>query len=107
AAETHGGVGDGGLDQSAAAEVEAEDIVVNGAVDGIEVFGEGRDLAALGVEDHHADAISGLQFVQALASGIGHFLNHAAHAAADVEQKDEVDRLLFGGELQDGLLLAL
>jgi hypothetical protein len=45
--------------------------------------------------------------MQALARAIGHFLDHAAHAAADVEQKDKVERLLLGGELQDGLFLAL
>ena len=101
------GVIDRGLDSGAASEMLVGHVEANGVCYFDEIRGEGGEDAAMSIEDHHRDAVTTAQLLQARVGRGGDFADHATHAGADIKEQNQVERLLFPEDIQDGLLPAI
>ncbi len=95
------GIVRGALNIRATVKGKTHQVLPDGLLDGVEIFGKGREDLAARIEDHDRDAVARAKYANPLFSGGSHFGDPGPHTTGDIEQKDEVERFLPFGELHD------
>ncbi len=100
-ADVIGGVEHASGDVGTAVEAFLAEEIVKFAIHSIADVAELRADAGVAVEDHDSDAVLISEHAEGIVRGVGDALHVGAHAAADVEEEEDVERHVFAGEIAD------